>query len=262
MSAPDETRPKLDDDYSRFAVEDAIMYLSLDRFEPFLPSLDLDAGLIIPVYPALRDFTDGWQAWRHAPGDDEAPVEPELARRLEHMLDAVRSLAGAKAVQQLLAHLRWAVRTENKEDVWQDEWRILLGRLVKHPTPEVLAEHYQIRPDAFDTLVGLAKALKSKLDNIDTQLEATDELPLSGWDEQAYRWYRWESAQLSPLTVAGQHVRRRLFQHTWDDVVDLFTPDEFEALNRWGQAEMIAHFSASRTPSRAHLPFSARVRRP
>ncbi|MGK3962600.1 hypothetical protein WMF38_00225 [Sorangium sp. So ce118] len=231
-----------------------ILWLSLDRFERFWP----DVGLSFPdaevAKAAARAALLEKRALEASEGDDLDHVD-----RLDTLADAlVRTIAGAcgpTSAGRFVAWLRGPVMASAKEPVWHRTWRILLYRVPEHD-PTLIASSYGIPHETTARLFEIAKRYAADDDAIDMRVEAAEGAPLAGWDADAYADYRVEGPELSPLDGLRTHLSCLRFDEAWSEILRLTSPQDIDALVRWGRAFLVLRTSIP--ADAAHIPAHAR----
>jgi hypothetical protein len=94
---------------------------------------------------------------------------------------------------------------------------------------------------------------------IETGIEKADAEPLRAWDDEAYKFYRREDDEASPLLRLMFLLQEILFDEIWWKIVAALTPAELDELQRWGQVELVTHMRSTLS-DRAQLSSSARQR--
>ncbi|WP_437595182.1 hypothetical protein [Sorangium sp. So ce1000] len=112
-------------------------------------------------------------------------------------------------------------------------------------------------PGKIAKLFQIARAWAETEDALDRRIAEAEALPLEGWDAEAYAAYRGDDPDLSPLTGLSQHLVALEFERTWGAIRRLLGPAEMDALERWGQAEVLAHMETI-SPHSARIPPESR----
>jgi len=234
-----------------------LLVLSLDRSLPFAAELGLDAELLSKCLPVMRTFVREYERWmRSNEGGDTAPVPPRMSAELTRMLQRVKDDAGDRACSMLRAFMAWSVSTDHGES-WRSPWYVLLIRLARRYTPEGLVDVYAIPVHQMERLFAIVTDFADRDSRLDDAFDVADAKTLSGWDAEAYAYYRVEGPELSPIDRLRDRVHERLFKTTWQAILSLLAPEELDQLERWGHAEVFVHMPSART---AQLPPSAKTR--
>jgi hypothetical protein len=241
-----------------------LMVVSLERASRFLAPLGLKPAEVARCYPALRHFVREWEIWSHLnDNNDNDRDADEVTSHLAHELTSLFSRVSAAAGEGALLSLRHLLDLSiafDRPPLWRDAWRSLLYyRLARSWTPEKLADVYAFSAEGLAKLFSLVTDFAIRHKAIDTEIEKAEAEPLRDWDAEAYKFYRREDEESSPLLGLMFFLQEILFDEIWWTVVDALTPAELDELQRWGEVELVTHMRI--IPSdQAQLPLSARQR--
>lgn len=209
-------------------------WLSLDRFERFLP----DVGLALENHEAVKSAVRAELRAKYAKdaeeGDDLDYMDflEDLARTC---FRTINETAGTKDAERVAAWLTKTVLPANKEAPWHDSWSALVYRM-GNKDPRTLAS-YGIPSSTAQKLVEIGKRYRDEIDGIDERIEAADLEPRVGWDLVVYEDYWRENPEGSPIKGLTLLLRYLCFDRTWLEVQRCTHPAYIDALIRWGTAE-------------------------
>ncbi|WP_437875471.1 hypothetical protein [Sorangium sp. So ce513] len=217
-----------------YAYTTAIRLLSLDRVTPFWPDLGLRIDGVEATKTAARRCVRA-EIELEALGDDDGTMAAHIAAFLT---DVERS-QGTAAAAQLRAWIEEQVFFLGLEPEWQMMWHVLVAWLPHRKEHRVAS--FGLPLGKVTKLFEIARAWVETVDALDRRVAEADALPLEGWDAEVYATYRGDDPDLSPLAALSQRLTVPAFERTWGAIRRLLGPAEMDALERWGQAEVLAH---------------------
>lgn len=234
----------LSDDKEHRAWYEGNEWLSLDRFDRFLP----DAGLVlengVAVKSAMRTALMAKYAMDAAnrakwDADPDAPDTYEYTDRMNEFartcFRTINETAGTKDAARVAAWLKGPVLAANQEAQWHHGWRILLYRLASN-VPRTLMSH-GIPNSSAHKLVEIGKHYRDEVEAIEKRVEAANLEPRVGWDLVVYEDYWRENPEGSPLGGLETFLWCQLFDRAWPEVMRCLPPAYIDALIQWGIAE-------------------------
>ncbi|WP_437746977.1 hypothetical protein WMF39_19325 [Sorangium sp. So ce1504] len=221
-----------------YAYRTAIRLLSLDRVTPFWPDLGLRLDGVEEVKTAARRCFRA-EIELEALEDDERDFDGMMAVHIAAFLTDVERTQGTAAAAQLRAWIEERVYFLGLEPEWQMMWHVLVAWLPRRKEDRVASFGLPLGKVA--KLFEIARAWAETADALDRRIAEADALPLEGWDAEAYAAYRRDDPDLSALAGLSQRLAAPAFERTWGAIRRLLGPAEMDALERWGQAEVLAH---------------------
>ncbi|WP_437872900.1 hypothetical protein [Sorangium sp. So ce363] len=221
-----------------YAYRTAIRLLSLDRVTPFWPDLGLRLDGVEEVKTAARRCFRA-EIELEALEDDERDFDGMMAVHIAAFLTDVDRTQGTAAAAQLRAWIEERVFFLGLEPEWQMMWHVLVAWLPRRKEDRVASFGLPLGKVA--KLFEIARAWAETADALDRRIAEADALPLEGWDAEAYAAYRRDDPDLSALAGLSQRLAAPAFERTWGAIRRLLGPAEMDALERWGQAEVLAH---------------------
>ncbi|KYF76197.1 hypothetical protein BE11_29065 [Sorangium cellulosum] len=221
-----------------YAYTTAIRLLSLDRVTPFWPDLGLRLDGVEAVKTAARRCVRA-EIELEALEDDERDDDGMMAAHIAAFLTDVERSQGTAAAAQLRAWIEERVFFLGLEPEWQMMWHVLVAWLPHRKEHRVASFGLPLGKVA--KLFEIARAWAETVDALDRRVAEADALPLEGWDAEVYATYRGDDPDLSPLAGLSQRLTAPAFERTWGAIRRLLGPAEMDALERWGQAEVLAH---------------------
>ncbi|WP_437664529.1 hypothetical protein [Sorangium sp. So ce1182] len=235
--------PTLDlrDPHVSYAYTTAVRLLSLDGVTPFWPDLGLQLDGVEEVKTAARRCVRA-EIELEALEDDERDYDGMIAVHIAAFLADVERTKGTTAAAQLRAWIEERVFVLGQEPEWRTMWHVLVAWLPRRKEHRVASFGLPLGKVA--RLFEIARAWAETADALDRRIGEAEALPLEGWDAEAYAAYRGDDPDLSPLTGLSLHLAALAFERTWGTIQRLLSPAEMDALERWGQAEVLAHMDS------------------
>ncbi|KYF88539.1 hypothetical protein BE20_44830 [Sorangium cellulosum] len=235
--------PTLDlrDPHVSYAYTTAVRLLSLDRVTPFWPDLGLRIDDVEEVKTAARRFVRAEIAIE-ALDDDERDYDGMIAVHIAAFLADMERSQGTTAAAQVRAWIEERFFVLGQEPDWRMMWHVLVAWLPYRKEHRVAS--FGLPLGKIAKLVEIARAWADAADALDRRIGEAEALPLEGWDAEAYAAYRGDDPDLSPLTGLSLHLAAVVFERTWGAIQRLLGPAEMDALERWGQAEVLAHMDS------------------
>jgi hypothetical protein len=237
-----------------YAYTTAVRLLSLDRVTPFWPELGLRIDGVEEVKAAARRCFRA-EMELEALEDDERDYDGMLAVYIEAFLTDVERTQGTTAAAQLRAWIEERVFFLGLEPEWQMMWQVLVAWLPRRKEHRVAS--FGLPLGKIARLFEIARAWSDTADALDRRIAEADALPLEGWDAEVYAAYRDDDPDRSPLAGLSQRLTLVAFDRTWGAIRRLLGPAEMDALERWGQAEVLAHMETTSHHS-ARIPRESR----
>ncbi|WP_437580943.1 hypothetical protein [Sorangium sp. So ce887] len=231
----------LDDLHVSYAYTTAVRLLSLDRVTPFWPELGLRIDDVEEVKTAARRCFRA-EIELEALEDDERDDDGMLAVHIAAFLTDVERTQGSTAAAQLRAWIEERFFVLGQEPDWRIMWHVLVAWLPRRKEHRVAS--FGLPLGKLAKLFEIARAWAETADALDRRIAETEALPLEGWDAEAYAAYRGDEPDRTPLTGLSQHLAALAFERTWGAIQRLLGPAEMDALERWGQAEVLAHMDS------------------
>ncbi|WP_437803082.1 hypothetical protein [Sorangium sp. So ce693] len=237
-----------------YAYTSAVRLLSMDRVTPFWPDLGLRIDDVEPVKTAARRCVRAEIAIE-ALDDEERDYEGMIAVHIAAFLAEVERSQGTAAAAQIRAWIEERYFVLDRLPDWRTMWQVLVVWLSRRKEHRVA--RFGLPLDKIAKLLQIARAWAETEDALERRIEEAEALPLEGWDAEAYAAYRGDDSDLSPLTALSQHLSALEFERTWGAIRRLLGPAEMDALDRWGQAEVLAHMETI-SPHSARIPPESR----
>ncbi|XXY49351.1 hypothetical protein WME91_56010 [Sorangium sp. So ce269] len=231
----------LDDLDVSYAYTTAVRLLSLDRVTPFWPDLGLRIDDVEEVKTAARRCVRAEIALE-ALDDDERDHDGMIAVHLAAFLADVERTQGTTAAAQLRAWIEERFFVLGQEPDWRTMWQVLVAWLPRRKEHRVAS--FGLPLDKVAKLFEIARAWAETADALERRIGEAEALPLEGWDAEAYAACRGDNPDLSPLTGLSLHLAALAFERTWGKIQRLLSPAEMDAIERWGQAEVLAHMDS------------------
>ncbi len=210
-------------------------WLSLDRFERFLPDVGLVLGNVDAVKSAVRAELRAKYAKDAEEGDDLDYMDflEDLAKTC---FRTINETAGTKDAEHLAAWLTGPVLAGNTRSGWHRMWGILLYRM-GDDDPSTLVAH-GIPNDMARNIREIAARFRREDDANEERIEAADLEPLSGWDAVVYEEIRRENPEGSPFVGLSLLLGYLAFERAWAEVMRCTPPTYIDALLAWGRANI------------------------
>ncbi|WP_434041098.1 MULTISPECIES: hypothetical protein [Sorangium] len=231
--------PTLDlrDLHVSYAYTAAVRLLSLDRVAPFWPDLGLRIDDVDEVKTAARRCVRAEIALEAL--EEERDHDSMLVVHAAAFLADVERTQGTTAAAQIRAWIEERFFVLGREPDWRTLWQVLVAWLPRRKEHRVAS--FGLPLGKIEKLFEIARAWAETADALDRRIGEAEALPLEGWDAEAYAAYRGDDPDLSPLAGLSQHLAALAFERTWGAIQRLLSPSEMDALERWGQAEVLAH---------------------
>lgn len=224
-----------------YAYTTAVRLLSLDRVTPFWPDLGLRIDGVEEVKTAARRCFRA-QIELDALEDDERDDDGMLAVHIAAFLTDVERTQGTTAAAQLRAWIEERVFVLGQEPEWRTMWHVLVAWLPHRKEHRVAS--FGLPLGKIAKLFEIARAWAETADALDRRIGEADALPLEGWDAEVYAAYRGDDPDRSPLAGLSTRLAAPAFDRTWGAIRRLLGPAEMDAIERWGQAEVLAHMDS------------------
>lgn len=226
-----------------YAYTTAVRLLSLDRVTPFWPDLGLRIDGVEEVKTAARRCFRA-QIELDALEDHERDDDGMLAVHIAAFLTDVECTQGTTAATQLRAWIEERVFVLGQEPEWRTMWHVLVAWLPRRKEHRVASFGLPLGKVA--KLFEIARAWAETVDALDRRIAEAEALPLEGWDAKAYAAYRGDDPDhdRSPLAGLSLLLAALAFERTWGAIQRLLSPAEMDALERWGQAEVLTHMDS------------------
>ncbi len=211
--------------------EATLELLSLDRARPFWKDLGLPLKDPDEAFAAVRRFISSRESLDMDMTEDDD--EAKLLWRSWRFLGELGLSQGEAAVRALWD---WAQASGENEPRWHWMWRILLYHLGKETPADI--ESWAIPAKKAGPLIAIGGEWVRWIDDLEARLERAKQEKKTTWDETRNSEYQFandddEGDLFDALQVALEWIP---FDRHWARVVALLSPDEMEALIRWGKA--------------------------
>lgn len=230
------------------AWSDASVWLSLDRFDRFLPDVGLTfvngAAVKTAVRNALRTkyAMDAEHRARRAINPD-APVDMVYRNRMQTLpKGCITNIAETAGLQDAECFAKWILKPVHKAINWPhpNHFCAYYYHLAKEE-PDAFALRYKIARDTAHEMIKIVGQFRSETDAIKERTQAADREPLAGWDAIAYAEYRRSTPEASPLIGVRLYLMVTAYHRVSAELHACTVPADIEALQRWIRDFRISH---------------------